>query len=624
MQLSRPQWTQILPDRVIQLLLLAVTMLTYSVLSVAIGNSLFVSYVGAPQLPIAFILIGLFSMPAYGIFSQIVDRYSRPRLFRYVLIGSIFAVLGLRFLLLQESVYSYYLLLIVVFFQWDFHNNVLYPSLLMDYFTTLEYKRYAPYISVAQAVGIFAGGGLTALLSQFLRTRDLLLVLPVVFAVGIAQLVVLESSQRQLTPVKPTSSVGIAESLKAFPGLVQRYPLALFLAGSSFLLVMIYLSSEFLWFNIYGQSFSDQQLTQFLGLMRVLISVIQIGVIYAVTRPLLKSLGVAQMNPVYPLTTLISLGALLSNIGLPTAIALHINGDALYKGINLPVHQLNYNAIPREFVGRIRTLSDGVIYAVGLMLAGTVLWFCESRLSLVQITWLVAGLTVLLLLVRLPMGRHYAAGLEEMIRSNSIILDEFDTYPIPLSPQSKEAVRELLQESDRYSQVKGLDLALRMSQPEDFLAEVEALVPDADGQLYEKAIALFSHCPALIEHWQARLADESLQSFALELLLIHQFLPSPAEIAGWLACDRQELQMLGAIAQKIANPDADPAWPQTLEPGPAKILTRVVTYGDTPHLKPLIAEVLLSQTRPEVICAGLEALLTLTQRGDETAAGIAQ
>ena len=120
------------------------------------------------------------------------------------------------------------------------------------------------------------------------------------------------------------------------------------------------------------------------------------------------------------------------------------------------------------------------------------------------------------------------------------------------------------------------------------------------------------------------MADESLQSFALELLLIHQFLPSPAEIAGWLACDRQELQMLGAIAQKIANPDANPAWPQPLEPGPAKILTRVVTYGDTPHLKPLIAEVLLSQTSPEVICAGLEALLTLTQRGDETAAGIAQ
>ena len=27
-----------------------------------------------------------------------------------------------------------------------------------------------------------------------------------------------------------------------------------------------------------------------------------------------------------------------------------------------------------------------------------------------------------------------------MIRSNSIILDEFDTYPIPLSPQSKDRV----------------------------------------------------------------------------------------------------------------------------------------------------------------------------------------
>ncbi len=48
---------QIAPNRLTQLLLLAVTVLIYSVLGMTIGNSLFVSYVGAEHLPPAFLLI---------------------------------------------------------------------------------------------------------------------------------------------------------------------------------------------------------------------------------------------------------------------------------------------------------------------------------------------------------------------------------------------------------------------------------------------------------------------------------------------------------------------------------------------------------------------------------------
>ena len=84
--------------RLTQLLLLAVTVLTYNVIAMAIANSLFVSHVGAAKLPIVFILIGLCSLPIYGVFSQIADRYSRPQVFRYVLLISIATMLGLRFL----------------------------------------------------------------------------------------------------------------------------------------------------------------------------------------------------------------------------------------------------------------------------------------------------------------------------------------------------------------------------------------------------------------------------------------------------------------------------------------------------------------------------------------------
>ncbi len=625
MQIATPQWrlpAWLRPDRLTQLLLLAATVLVYSVLSMAIGNSLFVSYVGASHLPLAFVLIGLCSLPAYALFSQVVDRYSRPVLFRWVLLGSVAIALGLRLLLNTESPAAYYALLIAVFFQWDFHNNVLYPSLLTDYFTTLEYKRYAPYIGIAQAVGTLLGGGLTTLLSHYLRTRDLLLVLPIVFFLGIVQLLYLENSQRRLSPAKG-ESVGLLESLQTFPDLVKRYPLALFLAASSFLLVMIYLSSEFLWFNIYGQNFTDQALTGFLGLMRIGISVVQVAVIYGVTRPLLKNVGVARLNAVYPVTTLASFAGLLISFGLPSAIALHINGDALYKAINLPVHQLNYNAIPREFIGRIRTLSDGVIYALGLTLVGGLLWVGERTLSLSQITWVVTGLTGLFLLVRVPMGRFYASGLEDMIRSNTLELDEFDAVTIPVTPQSAEAVRELLTDEDRYAQLKGLELAVRMGSTSEFLPEVEALVPEADEVLYGRAIALYAQAPQLVDHFQQQLQHPALQPFAAEVLILNQVIPSAEQIQTWADGETLSLQLLAAIAQTLDQVGKAPHWPDPLDSFTARIFARIVASSGNQSLIPLIPQVILGQTDPAVILAGLDALLPLAQGGDEDIAAIA-
>ncbi|MEM9164608.1 MAG: cyclic nucleotide-binding domain-containing protein, partial [Cyanobacteria bacterium P01_F01_bin.4] len=392
-----------------QLLLLAVTVLVQSVMTIAVANSIFVSQLGADRLPTAFILIGLCSMPAYIGISQVVQRVRSTQLFSGALVVLLALVVVLRLILPLDMTPIYYGLLIVSFFQWDICNNILYPSLLTDYFNTLEYKQYAPFIGIAQAVGILIGGGLVNTLSRWLTTLDLLLCLPIVIAIALLQLTYFDRTQRPLS-AQPSETVGILESLQSFPDLAKRYPLVIFLAASSFLLVMIYISSEFLWFSIYGQQFTQRELTGFLGLMRVVVSVVQICVLYGLTRPLLRWLGVARMNVVFPLTTLAAFVGLGVNGHLPAAIGLQLNGDALYKAINLPVHQLNYNAIPSEFLGRIRALSDGFIYAVGLTCAGVFLLLCEHTLSLPQISWVVCGLVGLFLVVRIPMGGFYAAG----------------------------------------------------------------------------------------------------------------------------------------------------------------------------------------------------------------------
>ena len=613
--------------RLPQLLLLAVTVLTYNVMAMAIANSLFVSQVGAGELPIAFILIGLCSLPIYGLFSQVADRYTRPQMFRYVLLGSMILMPALRQLLNLDVTWVYYVLLIGIFFQWDFNNNLLYPGLLTDYFTTIEYKKYAPYIGIAQAVGTLAGGGVTIALSRYFPTRELLWTLPLLMAIAFGQLVYLESSQRRLQTSAPESNLSIKETLKTLPGLSQRYPLILFLATSTFLLVIIYISSEFLWFNIYGQQFDESQLTGFLGLMRMIISLVQVVFLYGITRPLLKWVGVARLNALYPVTTLISLAGLLLNFNLPAAIGLHINGDALYKSINLPVHQLNYNGIPHQYVGRIRALSDGLIYSIGLTLAGVVLWLCHLYLSLVQITWLAIALTVLLLLVRIPMGRFYTQSLEEMIRSDTINLDDFaDRTQLP--SESSKVIRELIADGDRYTQIKGLELAGKLGNSSQFFPEIKALMPDADNSMRQEILKLFNYSDeATLEQFASLLNDPSptVKAIALGVLIINQYDLS-SRLETLIAEDNEEVKALALVAAfqstEIESNIAEQFWQLKLTDSTIKAIATVVRYSQNPEFITLI-EYLLPQANWEAKQEALEALVSLASQGDLNLAKIA-
>jgi len=619
-------------DRLPQLLLLAVTVLIYNVMAMAIANSLFVSQVGAGQLPIAFMLIGICSLPIYGAFSQIADRYSRLQVFRYVLLASMVLMVGLRWLISLETTWVYYGLLIVIFFQWDFYNNLLYPGLLTDYFTTLEYKRNAPYIGIAQAVGTLVGGGLTLALSNYFPSRELLWCVPWFMAIAFGQLIYLERSQGHLPASVPESKVGLLESWQVLPDLGKRYPLVFFLAASTFLLVIIYLCSEFLWFNIYGQRFDESQLTGFLGLMRMIISLIQVAFLYGITRPLLKWVGVARLNAVYPVTTLLSLGGLLVNFQLPTAIALQINGDALYKSINLPVHQLNYNGIPYQYVGRVRALSDGLIYSLGLTLAGLVLWLCHLYLSLVQITWLAIILSVVLLLVRIPMGKYYLQSLEEMIRTNNINLDDFAQPGNQLPPQSRKVIREFLTDGDRYTQLKGLELATTVGNPEQFFTEVKSLLPSADDGLLREILNLFRQSnPATLEQFAELLTDDHprVRGAALEVLIANQYAFSSSTLEHLLRDSDRQVKALALVAIFQATPTEDldsqiteQFWQSKLTPETVLAIIRVVSYSGNPEFIALI-EYLLPQANPEAKEAALNALVKLATAQDSSLTKIA-
>ncbi len=612
--------------RLAQLLLLALSMLTFCIMLMNVGNSLFLSHVGSESLPICFTALGLFSVVAYSLLSQLVDRLSRTRLFRYMLLLSAVLAVTLRFLLNFESVPVYFALSIFAFFQFDLYANILFPNVLKDYFTTLEYKRYAPYIGIAQATGILMGGSLTVFLTQVFRTEDILLCLTAIYAISFAQLLYLENTQRRLDTIKPSAQVNIFEILKTTPDLVKRFPLSFFLASSSFLFILVYITSEFLWFSAYAQTFRDETLTSFLGVIRIASSIIQIVVLFCFTRPLLQWLGVARMNIVYPMTTLAALGAMTLNFNLKSAIALNFNGDSLSKSINTPVHQLNYNAIPPEFSGRVRALSDGIFYAVGLTLAGSLLWVSHYYLGLNQVSWIGMGLATLALLLRLPMGKLYAEGLEGMIRSNSLNLDELN---VQLPAQSSSLIRELILDNDRYTQIKGLELAMSLRQPSQFLPDVEDLLQSPDADIRRALVKLFSYSPdqEAIRYFEESLFSSDLshlRSLALEILIASDHEVDTQQLRTLLQDQDTTIQILAIVAATQMGVTANPlirtlceeAWPHDLPDAIALAVIRAIEFSENRDLAPLIQAILI-QASPTVKREALNALVTLARAGDQ-------
>ncbi|MGQ4647115.1 HEAT repeat domain-containing protein [Lyngbya aestuarii] len=614
--------------RLTHLLLLAASILAYNILAMTTANSLFLSNAGSQSLPLFYVLIGLFSIPAYACFSQIVDHYSRPQLFRYMLLLAIFMTVGMRALVTLESLPIYYIIFIVIFFQWDLHNNILFPSLLMDYFTALEYKRYAPFIGIAQAVGTLLGGGLTSLLSKYLTTQDMLLSLPFLCAVAIAQLWYLERSERPLESNRNQTPVGMVEALKTFPDLVKRYPIILFLASSSFLLVIIYITSEFEYLSIYSQTFTnDQELTGFLGLVRMTNSILQIIVLYCFTRPLIQRLGVGRMNLLYPMTTLVSFLGLAFNFNLKAAIATNINSDSLYKGINLPVHQLNYNAVPHEFMGRVRSLSDGFFYAIGLTLAGVMLWISQSFFTLVEILWIGVGFSVVLLVLRSFMGNSYAQCLEVILRSDTVNLDDVGEGLTQLPPQSGSVIQELLESSDHYTQLKGLELAVGLGKPSQFLAPVQALIPTANNEIRKAAVKLLSSTPdnETIDHCQELLYSQNptMRAMALEVLIASKQPLNQEQICSGLGDVSQEVRVLASVAVAQSG-EITPAeikatcqqlWQSELDTTTGEAVVRAVFFSSNQELITPLKQVLTCGTAV-VKQEGLEALASLARPGD--------
>lgn len=518
------------------LLLMGISVMAVKVLGYSTANALFLGNAGPENLPQSYILMGLLSIPIYTWFSQIVDSRPRPQLFQHMLLLAVLLALVLRIMVSWNALPVYYTIFIVFYFQWTV-LDILFGSLVSDYLTSLEYKRCAPLIAMAQGVGGLLGAGLTALLSGYLTTENMLLSFPVLDAVLIAELVYLQGTEEPLKKTKNKASrTGLIAELKSFPDLVKRTPIVFFISASTLLLMLIYSMAEFQYLSVYSRVFPDEQkLAAFLGQLWGVNNILQLAVLGLCTQPLLWRLGVTRMNLAYPITTFVSFLGLALNFGLPTAIFANINNEAFSKSINSPVQTLNYNAVPHDYVGRVRAIGDGLFYSIGVAVAGMFLWTCQGRLTQYQMTIIGIGLILVFLVVRYKQGNSYVTSLLALLNSENVKLSDVSVGLNQLPSHYNRQVRELLNSSDLNAQINGLELAARLEEPRVLLWEVDrVLATDVDGKIRPAVVKFLtsSSHPNITRYLGSLLASDNyqLQLIALEALIASKQSVTKAEI----------------------------------------------------------------------------------------------
>lgn len=617
--------------RLAHFLCLALSLVTANVLGITLAESLFLSNAGAARLPVFYVLLAVVSIPIAAAFSQLVDRLRRLQLLRYLLLTSIVLVLGMRALVGWQNVSVYYFIYIGLSLI-ELLLDIQFWILVSDYFTSLELKRNAPLLVMAMALGGLLGGGLAGFLSAYLAPQGILLVLPLVFGVAIVQLFYLGHSQRELGVPEPEGG-GLLGSLKIFPQILRRYQIILLIASSGLLVVILQRVIEFQVFGIYSEVYPDERdLTGFLGLLHALLSVLEFAITYFITRPLIQRLGVTRLNLIYPVTTLASIGGLLTSARLPVAIGGHVNYDTLYNSLAQPLETLNYSAVPGRFRGRVRVLSDGLFYPGGVALAGGLLLVSQKFLGELGITLVGLVLGVGFLGMGLLLARSYPQSLLQILQARSVNLDDVSEGLGRLPKEYADEIRQLLASDDPSSRILGLELATRMD-PGRFLAEARGLMSRADARTRRSLVRFYTafRQEAITEHMQALLdsPDEAERSTALEILIACQQPIADHQLRMLLHDPNPEVRALACVATRQAGstePEIQARMEEILQqemdtPTRQAVLRAIRSTGER-HLVawlPLYDDMLrqmLKGAEPSVKQEALEALAAIAHPGE--------
>ena len=611
------------PDRIGRLYLflaIAVVQFAANALARTAAEALFLANAGAAALPAYLVIVGITVVPAAAAMSKLIDKVRKVWFYRVSLVIAAGLAVGLRALASTGDKPAWYAVLVGVVLL-EMLLNIQFFVLIADYFTTLEQKRLVAALTLATAAGTALGGGFANVLVQLLPTAELLLVFPAFFSLVFVLLLRLQKTEQPFEAPESDARESMQEKLGSLPALLREYPIISLMAIVGFLDVMIGSMGGVLTYNVYAVAFPDEQrLTQVLGTLKGVLAVVQVGVITFVTGPLVQRLGIARMNAIYPLTTLGSLFGLAVKPSLPVAFGASFNWDAVASGLANPVENLTYNAVPPRFLGRVRSVSEGMLQPVGLTVAGLLLAVLVERWSFTQIAWMAVCLSVVHVVLGVYRGRKYADALASQLKSHAVDLSA-GLKGSALPAEYAEEIERLLVDADNESSAFGLELAARLG-ADRFLVPARPVLALLEGRGRQSGVTYLSAIRGRKERAEVRqllaVGPPRVQALVLEAELGGKASLSARELEPLLASSDATVRGLARAASLRAGGATSPLLlrdPDLGEEGLAAVARGARAAADR-RLVPALVEAMVRGT-PATRATALEGLVAVAPLGEK-------
>ncbi|MGD8875845.1 MAG: hypothetical protein PVH38_11915 [Gammaproteobacteria bacterium] len=347
------------------------------------ADALFLKRLGIEYLPVMYMVQSLLLAAVSITYAAYADRIPAEKFFRQLFIILGVTVLGCWLVIMTTAsslVYPVYYMVYEVASEVLLVHAALYISQNMN---TLQAKRLSPLFYGGAQAGAVLGGLLLVFAAPGLGAQNLLLVWCALLLAGLALITIRHrrhgASLYFRAPQKRQES--LQESLEQVHQGVRFTYRSSLLRAASFALFFMVISFYVVCYSVnrvYSQTFqSEEELTRFFGLLHATTSGIALFSQLFITNRVIRRFGIRSINLLFPVTTLVSLAALVSSFTLPAALIGSINKDALMPAFRNPVRNMFFNVLPDYIQGRARALSIALVLPLALMLCGGMLVFMQ-------------------------------------------------------------------------------------------------------------------------------------------------------------------------------------------------------------------------------------------------------
>ena len=376
------------PWRVVPFMLLGAVLQGGLAIGVSAADSLFISNIGADQLPVIYACMPLLMLAYISAYTRILNRWGIDRLFVATIGVLVVGGFGFSYLLRTEdpSDSIYY---IAMFYSslWYIALYSLLWNFIDGFFDLSEAKRLFGLIAGGAAVGAIGGGFLVSSLSEVMGVAWLfgvwattvLMALPIVWWIvrNVPRIVGDDGGEQT------DEDVSLKDTLKTVLG--SRYVTVLTLV--IFTVSVAATLCEFRYYTIFEEHYPEEKaLAGLFGQLYAGVNVVNLVVTLFLFRVMVRWFGVRNVAIIQPVVFLAVFGVLLLNGGFAAALFGFVAFQGVMTSIEYNNQNLLFNVLPEQGKEATRTFIEGICDPVatasaGIFLLGAQHVFSDAGLS---------------------------------------------------------------------------------------------------------------------------------------------------------------------------------------------------------------------------------------------------